>query len=468
MEAYDPSRVSRRYRIEQRWIDDGCLDTAELVDLGRGLFMRSFSLDEGLGNQLAPLGGTLAGPRPRPNLRRFQKGHFGGPDATACVNCHWKGGLASGGDRADNAYLFGDGDDLRSHDVRNPPALWGAGWVELIAGEMTAELQAQTQRMKAVAVASDSVVTELLVAKGTDFGTVTAIPTGTGDAVLDMSAVVGVDDDLIVKPFGWKGVFRDLRSFVAGSAHFHLNLQSEELVAGTLVVPDLLLGEGPPDDPDGDGIRREFTEGQLTSLVLFLALLDTPVVRVPEEGGLIRDPLYADIEIVNAHQFTARWFEGANTFTNLGCSGCHRPIMELSSSSYATTATISRTTYQVDLGSEAARPRPERDVNGVWLVPVFSDFKRHRMGSYLEAQHVERGVARDEYLTRRLWGVANTKPYMHDGSATTFDEAIALHAGEGSEARWAADSFFALSEAEKGSLRVFLLSLRRAPAIRIR
>jgi CxxC motif-containing protein (DUF1111 family) len=102
------------------------------------------------------------------------------------------------------------------------------------------------------------------------------------------------------------------------------------------------------------------------------------------------------------------------------------------------------------------------------MVPVFSDFRRHEMGSLLEARHVERGVPRGQYLTRRLWGLANTRPYMHDGSATRFDEAIALHGGEGSEAQGAATAFADLTEDGKASLRVFLLSLRRAPAIRIR
>src|SRR5438105_2369150 len=95
----------------------------------------------------------------------------------------------------------------------------------------------------------------------------------------------------------------------------------------------------------------------------------------------------------------------------------------------------------------------------VWL---FSDLKRHDMGNDNVAQHVQRGVAPNEYLTPRLWGVANSAPYLHDGRAPSFDYAIAGHGGEGAAARAA---FAALPHAEKGALRVYLMSLRRAPLV---
>jgi CxxC motif-containing protein (DUF1111 family) len=102
------------------------------------------------------------------------------------------------------------------------------------------------------------------------------------------------------------------------------------------------------------------------------------------------------------------------------------------------------------------------------MVPVFSDFKRHRMGAWLTGPRDDFGVAADTWMTRRLWGVANTRPWMHDGSATLFDEAIAMHGGAGSEAQPQAQAFEALTPGDKASLRIFLQALRRAPSIRVR
>src|SRR5438105_11254862 len=97
----------------------------------------------------------------------------------------------------------------------------------------------------------------------------------------------------------------------------------------------------------------------------------------------------------------------------------------------------------------------------VWL---FSDLKRHDMGKDNAAQHVQRGVALTDYLTPRLWGVADSAPYLHDGRAPSFDYAIAGHDGEGSAARAA---FQAAAFEDKNSLRVYLMSLRRVPRVAV-
>jgi CxxC motif-containing protein (DUF1111 family) len=114
----------------------------------------------------------------------------------------------------------------------------------------------------------------------------------------------------------------------------------------------------------------------------------------------------------------------------------------------------------IDLSREMRRPALTYDpaLRGypVWL---FSDLKRHDMGTANAAQHVQRGVAPNEYLTPRLWGVADSAPYLHDGRAPSFDYAIAGHGGEGAAA------FAALSFEDKGALRVYLMSLRREPRV---
>ena len=67
-------------------------------------------------------------------------------------------------------------------------------------------------------------------------------------------------------------------------------------------------------------------------------------------------------------------------------------------------------------------------------------------------------VAADEWLTRPLWGLADSAPYMHDGRAQTVEEAINFHGGE---AQSAVRLYQALSESERGQLRMFLMSLSR-------
>jgi hypothetical protein len=454
LEAWQPDVVRARYRLEQAWIDQGCVSTEHLVDVGRGLFMRSFSLDEGFGNDLAGKH-VFAGHKPRPNLRRFQrgspdnKGSFGGPDATSCLDCHWKGGLGGAGDRADNMIFLTDDDDEQTAEIRNPPGLWGAGWTQALATEMTATLAAQREQALEEAADTGASVTIALEAKGVMFGHLTVHADGT----IDTSAVEGVDPDLVVKPFGWKGVFDSLRSFLLVSANGHLGMQAEELLDGVATgrVTEIDLGLDDADDPDDDGVTRELTEGQITALAAYLATTDAPRILVPEQPEL-----------------AVRWEQGAQRFDALGCASCHVPMMPLSDPTFVTSPRLSGEPVRIDLAAVGAAPKPVPDERGVTWVPVFSDFKRHRMGALLEGQAVEHGVSVDTYMTRRLWGLYNTAPYLHDASAATLDEAIAMHGGEGSEAKPMADAYLALDDNDRASVRVFLLSLVRGPAIRIR
>ncbi|MCB9525131.1 MAG: hypothetical protein H6702_17375, partial [Myxococcales bacterium] len=255
------------------------------------------------------------------------------------------------------------------------------------------------------------------------------------------------------------------RAFTRHSLHIHMNLQAEELLAD---AGDVDVGNGPAaQDPDGDGVEREITEGMLTSLVLFLATLDAPGIAVPREGPYLADPFARDLgEVVDTDAFALRWLDGAAQFEVMGCSACHTPFMPVRDAVYRTTAALSGHTVAVDLAQTAAKPLPPWDDRAqAWLVPVFSDFKRHDMGPGLAALHVEAGVPEGYYMTRRLWGLAQSAPYLHDGSATTVDEAIVRHGGE---AAFAALSFQQASEHDRANLRVFLSALRRAPAIRVR
>ena len=95
---------------------------------------------------------------------------------------------------------------------------------------------------------------------------------------------------------------------------------------------------------------------------------------------------------------------------------------------------------------------------------LFSDLKRHEMGPALADPHDnEDGVPRSVWITRPLWGLAESAPYLHDGRAATIPEAIRAHGGEASRAT---EAFAALSREEQADVPVFLLSLTREPKVR--
>jgi len=62
-----------------------------------------------------------------------------------------------------------------------------------------------------------------------------------------------------------------------------------------------------------------------------------------------------------------------------------------------------------------------------------------------------------EFITAKLWGVADTAPYLHDGRALSLLEAIRLHGGEAQSAR---DRFLGLTDDNQAALITFLRTLR--------
>ena len=101
-------------------------------------------------------------------------------------------------------------------------------------------------------------------------------------------------------------------------------------------------------------------------------------------------------------------------------------------------------------------------------VPLFSDMRRHKMGVGLKEKDGFRqgtdvagiSVAEDEFLTRPLWGVADSGPWLHDGRAQSLEEATLLHESDQSEANDVIAAFRSLNHADKDALLKFMLSLR--------
>jgi mono/diheme cytochrome c family protein len=427
--ALDPSRMAR---------GDMCL--ADIADLGELVFEHEYGLADGLG------GGERAASARGP-FRRVHGGAFGGPETISCTSCHWVGGPNGAGAETDNAFLIGEGESIASADARNPQALAALGVVQALAREMSAELQKQRANLVRAGKPGEA----RLTAKGVDFG---VLRVG-ADGKIDTAGVHGVDPDLVVKPFGWKGNFDEIADFTSDALQVHLGIQSDVLLVNGNAES---YGAGADRaDRDGDGVRDELRNGPFTAMVAHLALLEMPIVApLVQKHDL--GPAATGLIPPTTTSFAEDFARGRHVFRDIGCADCHRPMMVLNDPIVSIDGLP-----PINLADSMRPPGLVYDeALGGYPVWLFSDLKRHDMGALNEAQHLQRGVPLRDYLTPRLWGVADSAPYLHDGRAPSFDYAIAGHDGEGAAARAA---FTALALEEQGALRVYLMSLRRAPRL---
>jgi hypothetical protein len=446
LDARDPGELVEHATLTDAALDRNPLGADALFVVGDELFGYLFRPENGWGSGAANRGAIGYTPQPR----RVQQGKAGGPDAFGCFSCHSKGGPDGAGTQTQNAFLFGDGERIRSGDQRNAPHLLGVGPVALLASEMSAALQGQAASASARARADGRPVTQELNAKGVSFGRVLALPNGT----VSYAGVTGVDPDLTVRPFGWKGHQATLRDMAEESLHIHQGLLSNRI---QFAVRDGFLdpgpyGHGPWYDVDEDGVSMEIDPGMLTTVVAYLAQLEVPVIRPPRDPGLLD-----------------AWAAGRSYFDTIGCSGCHLPTLELDDPKLDARAPQTpgqdRPAFIVDVAKDGDGPKIEPKYAGAtttYLVHLFSDLKRHDMGASLASPAPQGTIPARMFLTRPLWGLAETAPYLHDGRAPTIQDAIVLHDGEAAAAR---DAYLALDAPAQASVRVFLTSLSREPKL---
>ncbi len=426
--------------------------------------------------------------------RPIHDGERGGLDASSCRSCHFAGGPDGAGSSSQRAFLRGDGVHVSSAAVRDAPHVMGLGYVALVAAEMTAELAAHRARTAqiAAALARDAApITIPLVVQDGDvsFGVLVARPTPSG-GVVDDDGVQGVSKDLVVRPFGHKGRHADLVALADEALAVHHGLQSSAYLRRHRDDAARILGDGPAVDPDEDGEPRvttaepgaELGGAHAVLLASYLAMLGVPVVAPPDTPDLL-----------------VRFARGRAVFGAVGCTQCHverlwwkDPVLRVAA------ADGSGLQGSIDLDEHGREPRATRvdygprDVARGVPVYLFSDLKRHDLGPAL-ADPVDEplprppgapsdndptgtdgsddgagGAAADDdapapvpgavWLTRPLWGVADTAPYLHDGRAPTLHDAISLHGGEAQAAR---DAYLALNDDDRAALRAFLASLTR-------
>jgi hypothetical protein len=387
-----------------------------------------------------------------------------GPNAQACSDCHQAPGDGSGGIATHAVRDPNHTGDIRQFIERQTPALFGLAAVQLLAQEMTADIMAQAN---AAAIGS----TVHLVSKGIDFGTGTVTSHGSVSAdpstppiPPNVTGLTAVASTLIIAPFQWKGNTVFVRDFVRGASHNEIGMQGVEM-AGENV------------DGDGDGVANEFTVGDMTAFASYMANQARPVTTVELSSlGLLTPALTAtQIAAINA---------GATVFNNVGCNTCHTPSLTLNA---PLSTEPSQSPFYRDMGvfpegtldpiAAGVDPTNPISVNlitdifdnhiafpttpgatnrggdflgglenvrnaaggiaagtsgaGAAIVRNFSDLRRHFMGANLAEQIDDCGNCQANgpgtWMTRSLWGVGSTAPYMHDGRATTLMSAILEH-----------------------------------------
>ncbi len=207
--------------------------------------------------------------------------------------------------------------------------------------------------------------------------------------------------------FGWKAQHATLRTFSADAYRNEMGITNalfpQELAAG--IAPEQLRRCDPVPDPEDVPDRRT----QLTAIDNFEAFLQ---FLAPPPRGVITDAVQA----------------GERVFVQIGCATCHVPALETGPSRH---------------------PLFDRRT-----VPLFSDLLLHDTGT---GDGIPQASALPhEIRTPALWGLRVRRPLLHDGSASTPQEAIERHRGEAESTR---QRFEQLDGAARAQLLAFLGSL---------
>jgi CxxC motif-containing protein (DUF1111 family) len=128
---------------------------------------------------------------------------------------------------------------------------------------------------------------------------------------------------------------------------------------------------------------------------------------------------------------------GENIFVQLNCNGCHTPSLQTGESNIP------------QLANKEFYP--------------YTNMLLHDMGPGLDDGYTEGYALTSEWKTPALWGLGLSKEnqggsyfLLHDGRATSIEQAIELHGGEAQQSR---DGYIQLSQYEKKQLITFLESL---------
>jgi len=459
--------------------DESQLSVPRLIAFGEKLFTARWTVQEGAGRPLSK--GTANGPRlsdpSRPLVFPFNFNRFSGPDANSCSGCHNLPSTGGGGDRVTDVFVLGQRFDFISFNhsdsmttagaldergsfitqqtfanERKTIGMNGSGFIEMLARQMTSDLQAVRDSIPPGAA-------KVLGTKGISFGTLARAMDGTWDTSrvqgLPAPSLVSPDashpPSLLIMPFHQAGAVISLRQFTVNAFNQHHGIQAEERFG---------LGV----DEDDDGFVNELTTADVTAVTLYQATLPVP-------GRVISN----DHDVARAVRI------GEQRFSDIGCAICHVPKLPLTNRGWIFTEPNpynppgnlrvgDAPLLAVDLTSEelpGLRLKP--DAHGVVWVPAFTDLKLHDITTGPTDPNAEpldqnqpAGSAaffqgNTKFITRKLWGTANSGPFMHHGKFTTMREATLAHSGEALASRQA---FVSLNPYEQDCIIEFLKTLQ--------
>lgn len=450
-----------------------------LLAHGKLLFSANWTEQEGGGRPLTKgTGRPLSDPsQPLTGTRAFNR--ISAPDANSCVACHSVpyGIAGGGGDFVTNVFLLGQRFDFVTFDpadklptrgtvdetgqaasmqtaanLRATTGLFGAGYLEMLARQMTEELQRIRDSLRLGE-------TKDLVAKGVRFGKLTL----TKEGLWDTSKVEGMGrlslistgshnpPTLVIRPWHQASNVVSIREFTNTAFNQHHGIQSTERF-------------GLDTDPDGDGFKNELTRADVTAVSVWQATLQVPGRVIPRDPEVERAVLL-----------------GEHAFEQIGCARCHIPRLPLDRQGWiysepnpfnppGNLRSGETRDLKVDLTSDVLpAPRLRPDITGIVWVEAYTDFKLHDISEHGESETLNMNQPQwskkflegnSRFLTKRLWGAANEPPFFHHGLFTTMRRSVLAHSGEATESRRA---FQALPAAEQDAVIEFLKTLQVLP-----
>ncbi|MBT8078125.1 MAG: thiol oxidoreductase [Gammaproteobacteria bacterium] len=466
---------------EYERLEDGqefAVSIYELLRRGEAAFDAMWTTQEGGGRPLTKgTGGAVSDPS-SPLIFPNNFNRISAQDSNGCAGCHNApfGLSGGGGDFVTGVFVAAQRFDHATFDhndftpgrgamdesgrfvtlqnignYRATLGMFGSGFIEMLARQMTTDL-------RNIRDATPPGGSSPLYTKGVSFGTISRDPGGNWD----VSQVDGLPPQsltssgpsdppsMIIHPFHQSGSVVSLRQFTNNAFNHHHGMQSTER-----------FGEGV--DADGDGFVNELTRADITAVSVFQAALPVPQQVAPKDRH-VRKAIK----------------KGERLFESIGCADCHVPALPLTDEGWIYTEPNpynppgnlqvgEAETFAVDLTDPrlpGKRPQPK---NGVVWVRAFTDLKLHDITSGPgdpgeEAININHPGGSDgffagnrEFLTKKLWGAANERPYFHHGKFTTLRSATLAHDGDAVASR---QEFQSLSEREQDMIVEFLKSLQ--------